>query len=117
MLKIYTYSNCSTCKKATKFLKDKGLLFEEIPIREKPPSLDELRKMLANYDGNLRKLFNTSGLDYRKLNLGEKLSSMSLEDALVLLSKNGNLVKRPFLLMDKNKGLVGFQEEDWKKWA
>jgi arsenate reductase len=98
-----------------KFLKEKKVSFQEIPIREQPPTLAELKKMLKDYNGDLRKLFNTSGLDYRKLGLGEKLPTMTLEDSLMLLSKNGNLVKRPFLLTDRGIGLVGFKEEEWEK--
>ena len=69
--------------------------------------------MLTFQGGNVKKLFNTSGLDYKKLNLKEKLQDLSMEEALELLSRNGNLIKRPFLLTDK-MGLVGFQEDQWK---
>lgn len=69
--------------------------------------------MLKLFKGDLKKLFNTSGIQYRELNLAEKLSSMSLDEALDLLSGNGMLVKRPFVLGDQF-GLLGFKEEEWK---
>ena len=69
--------------------------------------------MLAFYAGDLRKLFNTSGLDYKALNLKDKLPGMSETEAIGLLSKNGNLVKRPFALSERI-GLVGFKEDVWK---
>ena len=53
--------------------------------------------MATAYRG-IRKLFNTSGSDYKALKLSEALPGMSERDALELLSKNGNLVKRPFLI-------------------
>lgn len=70
--------------------------------------------MLAHLGGEaaLRKLFNTAGRDYRELRLGERLPAMSVEEALALLAKNGNLVKRPFALGD-GFGLVGFDEKAW----
>ena len=68
--------------------------------------------MLKAYEGDLRKLFNTSGMDYRALNLKEKLPTMSQREAFQLLSENGNLVKRPFLLSD-SLNAVGFKEADW----
>lgn len=68
--------------------------------------------MLKAYDGEVRKLFNTSGMDYRSLNMKEKLPDMSKQEAFQLLSENGNLVKRPFLLSDSLKA-VGFKEADW----
>src|ERR1700710_269383 len=100
-LKIYTYANCDTCRKAIKWVRAHELAFDEIPIRETPPSTAELRTMLAAYDGELRRLFNTSGRDYREQKLGEKLSGLGLPAALALLAGNGNLVKRPFLLGSK----------------
>lgn len=112
MMKIYAYSGCGTCKKALSYLKDNGLSAEIIPIRETPPSKAELRFMLEQYDGNIKRLFNISGQDYRALGLKDKIASMSMDDAIELLHHNGNLVKRPFLISDK-KGLVGFSPDEW----
>ena len=61
MLTVYTYAKCSTCRAATKWLQERGVPFEERPIRETPPSVAELRRMLAARDGEIRRLFNTSG--------------------------------------------------------
>ena len=113
-LKVYTYANCGTCRKAVKWLDAHGLRYEEIAIRETPPAPAELRSMLAAQGGELRRLFNTSGRDYRELKLGEKLSGMSEADALRLLAGNGNLVKRPFLLGPDGVALVGFAEPAWR---
>jgi arsenate reductase (glutaredoxin) len=112
MVKVYTYANCDTCRRAVKWLRAHELAFEERAIRETPPTLAELRTMLAAQRGELRKLFNTSGRDYREMKLGEKLPAMSEAAALSLLSENGNLVKRPFLL-GANVALVGFDEKMW----
>lgn len=111
-MKIYTYKNCFTCRKATKLLEAKGISFEELPIRETPPSRPELEKMLGYYEGDLRRLFNTAGGDYRELSLKDRLPDMTQEEAFEILSSRGNLVKRPFLI-GKDFGLVGFKEAEW----
>jgi len=111
-LAIYTYKNCDTCRRAVKWLRARGIAFEEHPIRETPPGPAELRKMLAALGGERRRLFNTSGGDYRELKLGEKLPAMNDADALGLLAGNGNLVKRPFVL-GPQVALVGFDEAEW----
>jgi arsenate reductase len=111
-MKVYTYKKCSTCRKATKWLDSLGFTYEELPIRETPPSLAELQQMLTYQAGDLRKLFNTSGVDYREMQLKNKLPQMTEAEALALLTENGNLVKRPFLLTD-SCGFVGFKEELW----
>ena len=103
-LKVYAHRNCDTCRKAKKHLDKKGLKYELIPIREQPPTKEELKTMLANYDCNIRKLFSTSGADYKVLNLKEKLANMTDEEVIKLLSKNGNLIKRPFAITG-NRGI------------
>ena len=113
-MKIYTYKNCGTCKKATKWLDAHAIAYEELPIRETPPNAAELEQMLVYLEGDLRKLFNTAGGDYRELNMKERLPNMSQAEAIALLAARGNLVKRPFLLVD-TAGLVGFKEEAWAK--
>ena len=113
-LKVYEYANCSTCKKALKYLDAKKVPYEKISIVETPPSVDELKQMLSHVGGQLKKLFNTSGQVYREMGLGEKLPEMTEAQALRLLSSNGKLVKRPFALGGK-VGVVGFQEAEWKK--
>lgn len=112
MLKIYTYANCDTCRRAVKWLRARGLAFVEHPIRETPPTMAELRTMLAAQGGEVRRLFNTSGRDYRAMKLGDKLASLDETAALRLLASNGNLVKRPFML-GPGAGLVGFDEKTW----
>lgn len=114
MLTVYTYRKCSTCRKAVAWLGEKGIAFAEKPIRETPPTEAELRQVLQAYDGEVRRLFNTSGQDYRALNLKERLPGMSREEAVELLAKNGNLVKRPFLIA-ASTGRAGFRQEEWER--
>ena len=111
---VYTYANCDSCRRAVKWLRAQRIEFTEKPIRETPPPVAELRAVLARLGGAeaLRKLFNTSGRDYRELKLGEKLPAMSEAEALALLAGNGNLVKRPFVA-GAGLGLVGFDEATW----
>ena len=115
-LKIYAYANCGTCRKALQYLAAKGVECRVIPIREQPPSRTELKRMLHIYGGNLRKLFNTSGQDYQRLKLKERLPRLSADEAIDLLASNGNLVKRPFALTE-NDGRVGFKEAEWETLA
>lgn len=115
MLKVFAYSGCSTCKNALKWLKSHAIPFTEVAIREVPPSLAELKTMLAAHNGDLRRLFNVSGQDYRAFGLKDKLPGMTIDAALKLLAENGNLVKRPFAIDVSNKiCLVGFKEDEWK---
>ncbi len=111
-LTVYAYAKCSTCRDAAKWLRAHGVEFIEKPIYEQPPTPAELRRMLAFQGGNLRRLFNTSGIQYRERGLATKLPTMSEADALALLGSDGRLVKRPFLL-GVDLGLLGFDVDEW----
>lgn len=116
-LKVYEYAGCSTCKKALKFLDSNKVKYEAVPIVDQPPTKVELKEMLAHVKsegGDLKKLFNTSGVLYKEMRISEKFSEMSEAEALDLLAKHGKLIKRPFVL-GKGFGLLGFKEEQWEK--
>ena len=110
MLRFYAYKGCDGCRKARKWLDAREISFEEIPVREQPPSIKELKQ--ASKQLGLKALFNTSGMDYRQLGMKDKLPTMSESKALHALNDSGNLVKRPFLIGD-NICLTGFKEDIW----
>jgi arsenate reductase len=115
-IKIYEYAGCSTCRKALKYLDARKKKYERVPIVEQPPTVSELKAMLAHLEGDgktFKNLFNTSGEQYRALKIGDRIKAgMTEQEAIALLSKNGKLVKRPFLLTPKG-GTTGFQAERW----
>ncbi len=115
-IKIYEYAGCSTCKKALEYLDGRKKKYERVPIVEQPPTVSELKTMLGYLKANgktFKNLFNTSGEQYRALKIGDRIKAgMTEQEAIALLSKNGKLIKRPFLLTAKG-GTTGFQEEMW----
>ena len=113
-LKLYGYEKCSTCRNAKKFLADVGMEYQWVPIRETPPTRQELQRVLSLTELPLRRLFNTSGQEYRFLGLKDKLHRLTEGQALDLLVGNGNLVKRPILL-GPDVALVGFKEDAWRE--
>ena len=113
MLHFYAYKGCDSCRKARKWLQENSIEFEELAIRETPPSLGELQFALKS-QGSLKPLFNTSGMDYREMGMKDKLPTLSDDEALKLLAANGNLIKRPFLIDQSNDThLAGFKESTW----
>lgn len=111
-LRVYSYKNCDTCRRALKWLAARGVAHEAVAIREQPPTLTELRDALAAA-GDLRRLFNTSGGDYKAMGMKDRLDGMGEDEALRLLAENGNLVKRP-MVVGKGVALVGFKEAEWE---
>ena len=111
--RVFIYDKCDTCRKALRFLQERGVKYAALAIRETPPTVAELKAMLG-YVGDLKRLFNTSGLDYKALHMKDRLPMLSEAEALALLAGNGNLVKRPFLLTGSG-GTTGFKQEEWER--
>ena len=107
------YPPCSTCKKAKKWLDDQGVVYTDRHIKEENPSYEELKQWYNCSGLPLKKFFNTSGLQYRALELKDKLPHMTEEEQLQLLASDGMLVKRPLLITDNGNILVGFKEAEW----
>lgn len=112
MVKVYCYSRCSTCKKALKWLDDNGVEHEVIDIKTENPDEEALRKYHRVSGLPLKRFFNTSGMQYRDLELAKKLPDMSEDEQFALLATDGMLVKRPLLVGD-GFVLTGFKEAEW----
>ena len=107
------YPKCSTCKKAQKWLDDRGVSYEIRDIKTQNPTAEELQAWQQTSGLPLKKFFNTSGQLYRAMGLKERLKDMSDEELLALLATDGMLVKRP-ILIGEGKVLVGFREAEYE---
>ena len=114
MILVLEYPKCSTCKKALKWLEENEVPFTKRHIVEENPSEQELTEWYHKSGLPLKKFFNTSGLQYKALGLKDKLSAMSEEEQLELLSTDGMLVKRP-LLIGEDFALPGFKVKEWEE--
>ena len=108
------YPNCTTCRKAKKWLDAHNIPYTERHIAEDNPSYGELKEWYGKSELPLKKFFNTSVLLYKDMKLKDKLPAMNEEEQLKLLATNGMLVKRP-LIVDDNKVLTGFKEAEWEE--
>ena len=106
------YPKCSTCMKAKKHLKEKGVEFEERNIAAENPTAGELRRWIQLSGLPVKKFFNTSGNLYKSMQLKDRLPDMSEAEMIELLAQDGMLVKRP-LLIDGERVLVGYQAKDY----
>lgn len=110
---VLCYAKCSTCKKALNWLDENGIAYEERPIKEENPTVEELRKWHQRSGLPLKRFFNTSGNLYKELRLKDKLPTMSEEEQYELLATDGMLVKRPLLVTDTYV-CPGFKEAEWQ---
>lgn len=106
------YPKCSTCQRAKAWLDARGVPYETRDIKLENPNVEELRVWHKRSGMPLKKFFNTSGLQYRALNLKERLPGMTEEEQLQLLATDGMLVKRP-ILVGEGYVLTGFRQPEW----
>jgi len=111
-MKFFSYNKCGTCRKAKKILDAYKLSYDEIDITETPPPKSVLKKAIKAR--GMKKLFNTSGEQYKKLRIKDKIGAMTEAQAIELLASNGRLIKRP-IAVDGNRITVGFNEIEYKE--
>lgn len=107
------YPRCSTCRKAKKWLDERGVAYNDRHIVDNNPTAEELSEWIARSGLPVRRFFNTSGKLYRELGMKDRFAEgISEGECIDLLSSNGMLVKRP-LLVGNDYVLVGFRESEW----
>ncbi len=112
MLRFFGYKKCGTCRKAEQVLARLGLDYQFIDITEHPPTAKAIERMAAQAGVGPRRLFNTSGAQYREQDIKRRLPALGERQILELLAGNGRLIKRP-LVTDGRRTTVGFQEEEF----
>ena len=110
---ILYYDRCGTCRKALKWMDEKGYAYEKRSIKEENPSREELEGWWKKSGLPLKRFFNTSGTVYREMKLKDALPQMSEDEQLNLLASDGMLVKRPILITDRGV-CPGFKAEIWE---
>ena len=110
---FYSYFKCSTCRKAAKWLDTNDLEYQLIDIVEDPPLFNYLNLALKQYSEDKKKIFNTRGKAFKSLNID--IYGLSSEDIIQLLLSDGKLIKRPFLIYEEKKIILGFNEIDYAK--
>jgi len=110
---LYSYLKCSTCRKAAKWLESRDFEFKLIDIVKEPPLVNYLNLALEQYSDDKKRIFNTRGQAFKALNLD--IFGLSREEIIQLLLSDGKLIKRPFLICEEEKVILGFNEIEYAK--
>ena len=110
---FYSYLKCSTCRKAAKWLDNIDFEYQLIDIVKEPPLVKYLNLALAQYSDDKKRIFNTRGKAFQSLNID--IYCLSREEIIQLLLSDGKLIKRPFLIYEGKKVILGFDEIEYAK--
>ena len=110
---LYSYLKCSTCRKAANWLDKENVEYQLIDIVKEPPLINYLKIALEQYSKDKKRIFNTRGKAFKSINLD--IYSLSMEEIIKLLLSDGKLIKRPFLVYQEKKIILGFNEIEYAK--
>ena len=110
---FYSYLKCSTCRKAAKWLDNRDFEYQLIDIIKEPPLFEYLNLAIEQYSADIKKVFNTRGKSFKSISID--IFSLSREEIIQLLFSDGKLIKRPFLVCEEKKVILGFNEIEYAK--
>ncbi len=110
-MKLFSYSSCSTCRRAIRWLKNYDIAFDLVDILKSPPSKEILISASELY-GDRKYLINTNGIIYRSIG-SDVVKKMTDSEFFEKLFIEPRLIKRPFLYEPNKCFLVGFKEKKW----
>ena len=99
--------------KALKWLENKDLKYQLIDIVKESPLVNYLNLSLEQYSEDKKRIFNTRGKAFKVFNLD--IYGLSKEGIIQHLLSDGKLLKRPFLIYESKKVILGFNEIEYAK--
>ena len=94
---VYEKPTCTTCRKVSKILIDKGVDFEKVNYYIEPFSKSKLKSLLKKMNIKPEELLRKNENAYKELDIKNK--KYSGEEILNLMINNPDLVQRPIVEM------------------
>lgn len=110
MIRFIWRSNCSTCRDARKFLRQRNIEFEARDFFKEPLTKAELEEII-DADG-VSGFLNTRHPVYKKNNWKEKPPTKA--QAIAAILKDNKVIRRP-IIISKARCLIGFDQEAYEK--
>jgi len=107
-MKFYQKPTCSTCRKAKKWLAENGVKTEEVDLNQ---GLSEAAIDALIGTRDYTKFLNFRNELYRERKM--KANPPSRSEAIKLMAKHPNLIRRP-LLVKGAKIAIGFDEDEFR---
>ena len=108
---FYSYSKCSTCRKAAKWLDQNNVNYEFKDIVKEPPPKKFLEIALIQFSDCKKKIFNTRGKSFKSMDFD--ILTLANKQIVELLLNDGKLIKRPFLVINESKLILGFKDTEY----
>ena len=109
MIKIYTISSCTSCKKAKTWLNAHQLPYKEQNLGKEPLTKQEILDILSKTEDGIESIVSSKNRYAKALNCN--IEDLSLSQVIDLIQENPRISKSPILIDDKRLQ-VGYKEDD-----
>ena len=113
MIQVYGIKNCDTMKKAFQWLDKHKIEYSFHDYKKSGIDATTLQHWMKKIP--IDRLINTKGTTWRKQSEEEKASLSNPSKAIALMIQNTSVIKRPLVVIGKEKYLLGFNEAEWKE--
>ena len=109
MIKIYTISSCTSCKKAKAWLNAHQLPYKEQNLGKYPLTREEILAILTKTENGIESIVSSKNRYAKALDCN--LDELSLSEVIDLIQENPRILKSP-ILIDEKRLQVGYKEDD-----
>ena len=109
MIKIYTISSCTSCKKAKAWLNAHQLPYKEQNLGKEPLTREEILAILTKTENGIESIVSSKNRYAKALDCN--LDELSLSEVIDLIQENPRILKSP-ILIDEKRLQVGDKEDD-----
>lgn len=109
MIKIYTISSCTSCKKAKTWLNAHQLPYKEQNLAKDPLTKEELLTILSKTENGVESIVSSKNRYAKALKFD--IEELSVSEMIDVIIENPRILKTP-ILIDEKRLQVGYKEDD-----
>ena len=109
MIKIYTVSSCTSCKKAKNWLNAHQLSYNEHNLGKEAITKEEILNILTKTENGIASILSSKNRYAKSLDFD--IEELSVNEVIDLITSNPRILKSP-ILIDEKRLQVGYKEDD-----
>ena len=109
MIKIYTVSSCSSCKKAKYWLNAHQLSYNEHNLGKEAITKEEILDILTKTENGVASIVSSKNRYAKSLDCD--IDELSVSEVIDIITANPRILKSP-ILIDEKRLQVGYKEDD-----
>lgn len=109
MIKIYTVSSCTSCKKAKNWLNAHQLSYNEHNLGKEAITKEEILNILTKTENGIASIVSSKNRYAKSLECD--IEELSVNEVIDIIKANPRILKSP-ILIDEKRLQVGYKEDD-----